>query len=415
MSALKYLKSAIMFFVVSVMVAVCASAAYTTTQDGLSTVYTWGWASDNYVVKSLSSIMPNAYIRASYDNVTVYQNGPGIVGGNRLGTYSSALGLKNVLQYDAGAKSYVSEGAGLYYLRNNGEYPCAVFSFFAEDYMSGYANTNALELDGDFSVSFSYLSYFEDYTAGSTSGYIMNKIKETPLVIDVRGGEDYSLMPSVVTSEDIYTSSTGTFRLITLTFVVDLSLSDNLTLIIDGFTVDMYACYDLPVVVSAGSDYEVPFFTRYNMSFSDVEFRTIPTEEAKEALIIANASNDDLITKLGVINEVDREKITYQRVEYDKVSSSTSQLVGMTDFSETLSSQVDLSQKVDILDNGTLVDGVSNMWDIFPWDSQFFVIAISMIAGISLLSLILHGGERAISSSKNNSRSKNNNSRGDDG
>lgn len=261
--------------------------------------------------------------------------------------------------------------------------------------------------DFSFTVHLSTLDYFNSDT---DNGIVNLYYVDDSRVRLISNGDSVYILKPTYTAINIVTSSVTGLSLYNYSITYSLSNSNNEKIEFDKIYLDFPCAVNLkPPEYSAGEFTDLNF-SRYTISVSNPVLVTVPTQEMVEQLIISNASNDDLINKLGTVNSVDQARIDAQKTAYSEVATVTGSLSGMTDFSESLSSQVDLSQDVDVLSDAALIDSVNNMWDLFPWDSQFFTVALGMIASIALLSLILHGGERAIFASKGSNRSKHSNS-----
>ena len=383
-------------FILSITIGIAAAvsaAAYTEITEGATTTYSWNWG------RGTGNIRP------------YYSKG--------LPTSSTPKGMNYKLSIGSGIRDYWGtvhrttlwetidctsgrdypllcqvESQGSPYISSDiEESPYAIITVYTESIPEDIVIVNSLV---DISVNVSTVigtirpgdSAYDEWSDMFTLSFVDGS------------GSVLSLQPTLVSSEKKVSLSNYGYYDTTVHFVLDSSEEniqfDKLRLSFPLYTFDSSA--------------ENGYYYLYKLGVENPVLDVI--DYSTYQMIQANiVSNDDLITKLGTVNTVDQARINAQNSSYSEVSTVTGSLSGMTDFSESLSSQVDLSQEVDVLSNGSLVDSVNNMWDLFPWDSQFMTTSIGMVGSIALLSLVLHGGERALFSSKGSRKSS---KKGDD-
>lgn len=379
-----------------------SSVAYTTVKDGLYTTYTWTWEGGLSSVRSdfiqtPGNYEPHMYIYARMFGTNVRQNG-----GVPYNDWKQYEYLSNYNPDDNEINVFASMGK---YKSLNSE--------LGEKY-SVWLNTSTAVESFTSSNDFSFrvrLNTFDYYDHVSDEGDIdISNILESRIYLRNGGSYVYTLQPTVTNVQKYSTSVSGLY-LYGYDVIFTLDNPNGEEVIFDSII------FSFPCAVNI-KPYEALYgesFSRYRISVSDVELYEMPSAEVLEQLLIIEEGNSDMINKLGTINSVDQARINAQSSSFSEVATVTGGLSNMTDFSESLSSQVDLSQDVDILSDGDFVTQVSNMWAVFPWDSEFFVVALGMVGSIALLSLVLHGGERALFSGKSSSGGRGKSSKkGDD-
>lgn len=390
-------KTFLFLFIVSV--AAVSAAAYTETVDGLYTTYNWDWSSSASSVRShtiSTDYLPQMHITANMFGVNVKQNNG--VNAEKLTRFNtedvSKSGQNKISLYVSGPLGFTGTVAW--------EYPCVWFVVGTK--RQSFSTTS----DFSFKVSLSTIDGYDISTGDGVESY--HFIDDCRVRLYNGSELVYILSPTVINSNVVYegTNNSQTARyLYHYDVLFSLDISDNTSVEFD------FISFDFPCVVSIPDPYSttVTQYSRYTISCSNPELIIAPTETMLDDFLVGQNINNDLISKLGTVNTVDQARINAQSSSYNEVASVTGGLSDMTDFSESLQSQVDLSQDVDVLSDGALINSVNNMWDLFPWDSQFMTTAIGMVGSIALLSLVLHGGERALFSSKGSRRSS---KRGDD-
>lgn len=382
------------------MVATVSSAAYTETVDGVTNIYTWSWSGGLSSVRSQYSASatssPFMRITANMFNLNVKQNN---------GVDAGSLTRYESIDVSKSGQNKIT----LYASMPGGNLNKQILEEPVV-WLTSATSTQDFSTSSDFSftIDVSTLDYYNHSTLeGILSFYYVDDCR-IRLMND--GSVVYTLTPTFTSVNSVDTSVVG-LELFSYSITFTLENSDNSLIEFDKIL------FDFPCAVNLKPNIDgVTYYSRYFISISNPELVTVPSDEVIEGLLIANASNDDLISKLGTVNTVDQARINAQSSAYSEVATVTGGLAGMTDFSESLRGDVNLSQDVDVLSNDYVIDSVSDMWDIFPWESQFFTVALGMVGSIALLSLVLHGADRGISlsisrsSSNNNRRNNRNNS-----
>lgn len=308
---------------VCLVLAATSVAAYTETTDGVQKTYTWDWQGGLSSVRSQYnpsySGNPRMIITARMFGTKVTQNG-GVETAGKVMYESINASDPDQNRIDIYAE-VPSDGLNISVFERQ-----VVWLTSSTGTDDNFVTTS----DFSFTVKLSTLDYFDQPNiTGNSELYFVDKSR---IKLMLNGQEVESLIPTYTSTSSV---PTVVQSLNLYDYEITFSLDNQYNSRIEFDTI----LFEFPCAVNARKPDEVQgvsYYSRYYVSISDPVLVTVPTEEMLENLIVSNASNDDLIGKLGTVNAADQDTL-------DSFDSKSEELEDVVAENSELEEQLDLT------------------------------------------------------------------------
>lgn len=404
LSVLKLSKICAIIFVVSCIISICVSAYGYNVQlddDGFTFNYEFIYddESSTMSVESVATgeIERTMKLQMNFLGSKVYQGGSWLNTNtmeriSRLYTpYVTGYNLLNVYSTDLPNQSYLPGSSIL--VRELAFAKCSFQTSFP-----------TLELSGNVKFSLKYYTLLPRDYSDYISDELLSDLSTMYLTVYDGSGsmKVITLYPTYTVIDDIYPGVDGNsasssdqwyYYQVNVDYV--LSIEDF------NYSFDKIYCN---LITYVGRSYDTTKYWQQQIYVDNVRLSTYDPE-IFDQVVIGNLINDDLITKLGVVNVIDQERMSVQKVRYDRFDHSVSELSSSE--SSLIGGGIDNSSydTPDIVsDNGA---PVSLFWSIFFGDmssgddthgfNSFMREVVSAVVVIAGLSLIIFGAPSIIS------------------
>ena len=370
---------------VCLVLAATSVAAYTETTDGVEKTYTWDWQGglssvrSQYDASALGS--PRMIITGRMFGTKVTQNGGVDTDGK---TMIESINASDPNQNRVDVYGEIPSD-GLNTLIN--EKPVVWLTS-----STGSDDNFVTESDFSFTVKLSTLDYYDNFNSPAGIGSY-TYVSQSRIILMSNGSSVKTLTPTYTSVSSVQTSVQGLYL---YDYEITFSLDNPHGTRIEFDTI----LFDFPCAVNLRApDSGNNYYSRYYVSISNPVLVTVPTEEMLEGLIVANASNDDMIGKLGTVNAADQETISSFNDKSSELSSA------VNDFNNSLDSLPDVDtsymETPEILEDEAFESSFVDYWETFFGEREFiptlFTLGsflksvISVILWVALISLVITG------------------------
>lgn len=317
----KFLIKLIPSILVCLVLAATSVTAYTETTDGVEKTYTWDWQGGLSSVRSQYDASPSGtprmIITGRMFGTKVTQNG-GVETSGKLMNDSINASDPDQNRIDVYAEI---PSNGLNASINEKQVVWLTSSTGSDDNF-------VTESDFSFTVKLSTLDYYDNFN--NTGIGSLTYVSQSRIRLMSNGSAVKTLTPTYTTISSVQSSVQGLYL---YDYEITFSLDNPYGARIEFDTI----LFDFPCAVNLRPPYGGnSYYSRYYVSISNPVLVTVPTEEMLENLIVSNASNDDLIGKLGTVNAADQDTL-------DSFDNKSDELKDVVAENSELEEQLDLT------------------------------------------------------------------------